>query len=103
MAALYGTAAAAGSAQTDATRIVHHYTVVSGGDDSTGVILPGAAPGAEYYILNTGSAGLKIYPASGQKINNGSANANITILENTLAHFAGLDYSQWGATFTVNS
>jgi len=100
-----GTAAAAGSVQGDATAlgsaaIVH---VVTGGNDTTGVILPSAAAGDVKVVLNSGSAGLKIYPATSDKINNGSANAAITILENTMAILVATAADNWGAIFTANS
>jgi hypothetical protein len=90
-----GTAAA-----IPATAIV---TVVTLGDDTTGVVLPTAVPGDVKLILNSGSAGLKVYPNTSDKINNGSANANITILENTPALFVATAADNWLAFFTANS
>lgn len=97
--------AATGSAQGDAAALTGLINVVSAGDDTKGVILPAAAaagPGP-VYVLNSGSAGLKIYPATSDKINNGSANAAITILENTMAIFVATAADNWGAVYTVNS
>lgn len=99
------TVASAGSAQGDAAALTGLVNVVSGGDDTKGVILPAATaagPGP-IYVLNSGSAGLKIYPATSDKINNGSANAAITILENTLAVFVATAADNWAAMYTVNS
>lgn len=95
---------AAGSAQGDAAALTGTVNVVSGGDDTTGVVLPtAAATGQPVYVLNSGSAGLKIYPASGDAINNGSANVAITILEDTLAILVPTAADNWAATFTANS
>lgn len=99
-----GTATATGSNQGDAaalgTAVVQ---VVSAGDDTKGVILPTAAAGDLRIVLNSGSAGLKIYPNTDDKINNGSADAAITILENTLAILVATAADNWGAIFTANS
>lgn len=98
------TVAATGSAQGDAAALTGVVNVVTGGDDTTGVILPTAATTSGLVmVLNSGSAGLDIYPATGDKINNGSANAPITILENTFALLVATAADNWGAIFTVNS
>lgn len=98
------TVAAAGSAQGDAAALTGVVNVVTGGNDTTGVILPtAAATSGIVFVLNSGSAGLKIYPATSDKINNGSANAAITILENTLAILVATAGDNWAAVFTVNS
>lgn len=100
-----GTVAAAGTNQGTAGAITTASLiwVVTGGNDTTGVVLPAAVAGIILVILNSGSAGLKIYPASGDKINNGSGDANITILENTMAIFACTAADNWAASFTANS
>lgn len=103
----FGTAAvtAAGSVQGDAAALTAGaMNVVAGGDDTKGAILPTAAVGTPaVLVLNSGSAGLKIYPASSDKINNGSANAAITILENTMAFLVPTAADNWAAIYTVNS
>lgn len=98
-----GTVAATGSTQGDAAAITTRVTAVTAGDDTKGVVLPTAIPGDQRVILNSGSAGLKIYPATADKINNGSANAAITILENTTAILNATAVDNWAAVFTVNS
>jgi hypothetical protein len=99
------TIAAAGSAQGDAG-VIPAYSdviVVTGGNGTTGVVLPTAVVGDKpKHILNSGSAGLKIYPAASDKINNGSANAAIAILENTQAILVPTAVDNWAASFTVN-
>lgn len=98
------TVASAGSAQGDAAALTGVVNVVTGGDDTKGVILPtAAATSGIVFVLNSGTAGLKIYPATSDKINNGSANAAITILENTFAVLVATAADNWGAIFTVNS
>lgn len=98
-------AAGAGSNASDATALgstaaVH---VVTAGDDDKGVVLPAAVAGDVKIILNSGSAGLKIWPATDDKINNGSANAAIVILENTCAILVATAGDNWAAVYTANS
>lgn len=78
--------------------------VVAGGDDTKGVILPSAAAtGAAILVLNSGTAGLTIYPADADKINNGTANAAIVILENTAALLIPTADDNWAAIYTANA
>lgn len=99
-----GTLAAAGSAQNDAAAIVSTITTVSAADGTKGVILPAAIAGAQFQVYNLhASNGLKIYPASGGDINDGTSNAAITIEGKTVALFTALDTTTWACTFTVNT
>lgn len=100
-----GTVAAAGSAQGDATALGDELVqVVTGGDDTKGVVLPSAAANAKkVVVLNSGSAGLKVYPNTDDKINNGSADAAVAILENTTATFWAVAADNWAAQYTANS
>lgn len=101
---IYGTIAAAGSDQAGATAIAARITQVTGADSSAGVRLPGAKPGLEFFVYNTeATAGLKVYPASGDDINDGAADAAVTIEGKTLAVFVAVDTSTWGAVYTANS
>lgn len=100
-----GTVAATGSVQGDAAAlgsaaIVH---VVTAGDDTKGVVLPTAAAGDVKLILNSGSAGLKVYPNTDDKINNGSADTAVAILENTAALLVATAADNWLMIFTPNS
>lgn len=66
--------------------------------------MPGCTPAAEFYVYNTHAAlGLLIYPASGDDINDGTADTAITIEGKTLAVFVGLDNATWGAIYTANT
>jgi hypothetical protein len=97
--------AAAGSAQGDATALTRGaLNTVSGADGTKGVILPEAVAGSRVRVYNEHATnGLKVYPASGDDINDGTANAAITIEGKTLAWFEAIDASTWGAMFTANS
>lgn len=96
--------AAAGSVQGDAAALGDGISYVSGADGTKGVILPGASAGRLRLVYNTHATnGLKVYPASGDDINDGTANAAVTIEGKTLAIFLALDGSTWASIFTVNT
>lgn len=100
-----GTVVAAGTDQAGATAIANQITFVTGtGGGAEGVRLPAVSAGSIYLVYETTAAtGLKIYPATGDDINGGSANAAITIEGKSLAMFVGLDSSTWAAIYTANS
>lgn len=96
--------AAAGSTQSDATALTGAVNTVSGADGTKGVILPAAIAGVPVEVYNEHATnGLKIYPASGDDINDGSTDAAITIEGKTLARFRALDSTTWAAQYTVNT
>ena len=72
-----GTAvAAAGSDESDATALSTDGSVipVTAANNNRGVILPSGTVGQTLWIVNTvANKTLKVYPASGEKINNGTA------------------------------
>lgn len=64
---------------------------------STGALLPPAAPGDDYIVANFGANTLTVYPPLGGSIDNGSANAGVTVAANATKWFtcvdgAGLNY-----------
>ena len=73
------TLAAAGSAQGNAGTITGQLVFVTDADATKGVILPTVTNGKFIIVVNTANAILKIYPASGEKIQGGTANANISL------------------------
>lgn len=99
-----GTVAGAGSAQGNATSLTAQLSYVTGADNTVGVVLPAASPGLTRMVYNMEAAnGLKVYPASGDDINDGSANAAVTIEGKTLAIFIAMDNSTWAAIYTANT
>lgn len=75
-----GTLAAAGSGQSTAAAVVSQITYVTAADGTKAVRLPAATLGLAYFIINTSSsASLPVYPASGDDINGGSADAAFTL------------------------
>lgn len=95
--------ASAGSVQGDAAAIVDRLTPVTGGDGTKGVILPASPTDGDFYVVINDAAGaLKVYPGTGDVINQGAANASVTIaaeaMLNCYAFSAGLWYcSEIGA------
>lgn len=98
-------ASGAGTNQGNATALsgaILYY--VSGADGTVGVALPSAAAGLVVGVYNLhASNGLKIYPASGDDINDGTTDAAITIEGKTLALFMALDTTTWAAIYTTNT
>ena len=97
--------AATGSVQGDAAALtVRALNSVSAADGTKGVILPSAAAGLKVEVYNEHATnGLKIYPASGDTINGGSANAAITMEGKGIATFSCYDGTNWAAAFIVNT
>lgn len=101
---LYGTVAAAGSAQTDAAQITTRFTTVTGGDGSVGVILSRAQPGDEFFVYNAAATGgVKVYPPTGGDINDGSTNAAVVIEGKSLGIFVCLDGVTFGGIYTTDT
>lgn len=97
--------AATGSTQADAAALTQGaLNTVSAADGTKGVLLPAAVAGAKCRVYNEhASNGLKVYPASGDDINDGTANAAVTIEGKTLAIFEAIDAATWAAIFTANT
>lgn len=98
------TVAAAGSAQGDATALTGRVNVVTGADATKGVVLPAAQSGLRVDVYNsTAALGLKVYPASGDDINDGTSDAAVTIEGKTLATFVAVDSTTWAAQYTADT
>lgn len=96
--------AAAGSAQGDAATLTAGMNTVSAADGTKGVILPAAVAGLVVEVYNEHATnGLKVYPATGDDINDGTANASVTIEGKTVSRFTALDTATWAASFTANT
>lgn len=77
---------AAGSAQTDALAITDDINIVTTAAASTGVRLRSdLISGDSQEVVNYGANTLNVYPPTGGKINNGSANAAVTVAANASA------------------
>lgn len=84
---------AAGSSQTDAYALgMDDYNVFTTVASSTGARLPSTlSAGDEIQVVNYGANTLSVYPPTGGKINNGSANAAVSITANKSANFVTID------------
>lgn len=95
------TQAATGAAQGDQklpTSIVEYSTSTS----NYGPTLPAdAAPGDTYWVGNTSANTIKVWPASGFKINGGAADAAVSITTLKTASFTSLGDGNWIAVVSA--
>ena len=94
------TAAAAGSNQGDAVALADGYSLVTAADGTKGAKLPAAAAGGLCLVKNNASAALKLYPNTDDKIDDGSANAAITVSAERAVLLVAYDATDW---YTVGS
>jgi len=78
---------ATGSAQTDALALSTSISAFSTVASNTGARLPAASGKGEYAVMNGGANTLKVYPATGERINAGSANAAFSVAAGKCAYF----------------
>jgi len=94
-ASIGATVSAAGTVQGDATTLDKTYSVVSTATANQGVILPTAAAGKLYVVINATSVSIKLYPATSASINSGSANAAISVPAGTTVELVGTSTTNW--------
>lgn len=91
--------AAAGSSDTDAAAITAYGVVhATGADGTKGVKLPAAAAGKVVVIKNSDAANavLKVYPATGDKINSGTATTgSLNMAAKTSTVLVAIDATDW--------
>jgi len=90
-----GTVAAAGDSQANGGAIIGDFCVVTGADGTKGVVLPAGAIGKRVVIKNNANAVLKVYPASGGKINAIAQDGAISMAAYTAAEFLAQTATQW--------
>lgn len=97
--------AATGSTQSDAASLTRDcLNTVSAADGTKGVVLPAAVAGLTARVYNEHATnGLKVYPATGDDVNDGTTNAAVTIEGKTLAIFEAIDATTWAAIYTANT
>ena len=92
------TLTASGSTHGTALAISDDVNIFTTVAASTGTILPGStlvSAGDNILVVNYGANALTVYPPTGGKINNGSANAGVSVAANKNAEFVcinGTDY-----------
>lgn len=87
--------AATGTVQADAAQLIAGFNYVTGADDAKGVKLPGAKKGLAVIIKVGPGADLKVWPATGDAINDGSANASITVVDDVCFMLVAKDTTNW--------
>ena len=74
-----GVSGAGTSSQSAATLVECGLVVVSTAAANSGIRLPPASQGSITLVVNGGASTLTVYPATSEKINNGSANAGVSV------------------------
>jgi hypothetical protein len=74
---------------------INEISVVANANDV--VTLPSAVTGMKIIIINNGANTLQIFPASGDAINGGAADASVTLAAGNNATFAAYDGTNWEA------
>lgn len=89
---------ATGSVQTDALILPSDVAIFTTVASNTGCILPPSTdPADECMVTNHGANTLKVYPPSGGKIANGSANAAFSVAATKSAIFKSIDGTNYAA------
>tara|TARA_Y100000991_G_scaffold27900_1_gene17700 strand:- start:762 stop:1607 length:846 start_codon:yes stop_codon:yes gene_type:complete len=89
------TVSAAGSTQGTATALTKTYNIVSTASANQGVVLPSAAAGLVINLYNVSGNTIKVYPASTETIDGGSANAPIEVVTANGAELVGVSTGGW--------
>ena len=97
-----GLTALAGGGQTGATQItrtISRFTTVATGGDSS--MLPPAAAGLSYTVLNSGAASMNVFPTVGDYINAGAVNAAFAVANAKSATFFCAVNGYWNAILSA--
>ena len=89
------TVSAAGSTQGTATALTKTYNIISTASANQGVVLPSAAAGLVINLYNVSGNTIKVYPASTETIDGGSANAPIEVVTSNGAELVGVSTGGW--------
>lgn len=87
--------AAAGSNQGNAAALSEGINVVSGANNTVGVRLPTAVAGMVVIVKNTVAATLKLYPATGGKVNALADNASYDVGNSLVTMLVATSATQW--------
>ena len=99
---LSNTQTATGNSQGTALAIPSDFVVFTTVAASTGTILPSnCLPGDWYTIVNHGANSLSVYPPTGGKIANGSANAAFAVAANKMAQIICIDSLNFAASLSA--
>ncbi len=89
------TVTAAGSTQGTATALTKTYNIVSTATANQGVILPAATAGLVINVFNISGNTIKVYPASTETIDGGSANAAVELVTANGTELVGTGTGSW--------
>lgn len=96
------TATATGNSQGTALALPSDFVVFTTVGASTGTILPSTANVTDSYIVvNHGASTLSVYPPTGGKIANGSANAAFSVAATKTAYFLCLGSNNFAASLSA--
>lgn len=89
------TVAAAGTTAANAGALVTGFNLVTGADDTKGVVLPAAAAGKVVIIKVGDGADLKIWPATGDAINAIAVDSAMTVVDDVALILVALNATTW--------
>ena len=96
---------AAGNSQGTALALTSDFNVVTTCASSAGVILPASGPNVNitdvWSVTNYGANTLSVYPPTGGKIANGSANAAFSVAAGKTALFWSIGSGNWTALLSA--
>ena len=93
--------AAAGTTQANATGLTADFNEVTGADATKGVRLPPEVAGLEIFVSNQVAAILKVYPASGGKIDAAATDAAFSQTANKNCVYRAVSATQWYAQLSA--
>lgn len=95
------TLTATGSNQGNALALPSDFNVFTTVGASTGAILPNSLPGDWITVVNHGASTLSVYPPTGGKIANGSANAAFSVAATKTAQFQAISTTDYAASLSA--
>ncbi len=98
-------AGGANQATANNSQLVEGWNLVSAQDNTKGVQLPSCVDGAQCVVINQSTdKTLPIYPPLGKQVNLAGANNSITVVANSITHFASEGENAWyGATPVIDT
>lgn len=95
-----GLTGAGTSSQSAALALTSNFSAFSTVASNSGARLPAAGNQGPYMVVNGGANALLVYPATGEKINNGSANGSFSVTNAKSAIFIPIE-NQWFAILSA--
>ena len=89
---------AAGTTQGGATALSKTYNIVNTASTNQGVKLPDASAGTRVTVFNSTANTIKVWPYSGESINDLSTNASLTLGSEKGRDFVAISATQWQST-----